>query len=145
MHKKMIEFNLKQRTSAVPELKTGDVVKIHRRIVEGEKETIQVFEGLVIAVKGKQSASPMITVRKVSHGVGAELVLPLFSPMIKKIELVKRARVRRAKLYYIREKSAKALKMKYKEIASLITKEEETPAPVAEVEKKEEKKEQKKK
>ncbi|TAK96525.1 50S ribosomal protein L19 [Patescibacteria group bacterium] len=125
MHKKIIEFNKALRTKEMPEIKSGDVVKVRRRFVDGGKETTQLFEGIVIAVKGRQSSSPTITVRKVSHGVGVELVLPIFSPLVKSVEVVKRAKVRRSKLYYIREKSAKSLKMKYKELSSLIAKEEE--------------------
>ena len=113
MQKKLVEFNLKQRAKEVPELKTGDVVKVYRRLFEGGKELSQIFEGMVIAIKGRQSASPMITVRKVSHGVGSEIIVPMYSPMIKKIEVVKSARSKRSKLYYIRDKSAKSLKFKY--------------------------------
>jgi large subunit ribosomal protein L19 len=117
MQKKLVEFNLKQRQKDVPELKTGDVVKVHRRLFEGGKELSQIFEGMIIAVKGRQSASPMITVRKVSHGVGSEIIIPMYSPMIKKIEVVKSARTKRSKLYYVREKSAKSLKFKYTDAA----------------------------
>ena len=101
----------------VPDLRSGDIVKITRKIKEGEKELSQVFEGIIIAIKGRQSSSPTMTVRKVSHGVGTELILPIFSPNISKIVLVKRAKVRRAKLYYIREKSTKSLKLKYKNLS----------------------------
>jgi large subunit ribosomal protein L19 len=117
MDKKIIEFNLSQRAKKMPNLQAGDVVKIHRKIKEGEKERIQVFEGIIIAIKGRQSSSPMITVRKVSFGVGVELIVPIYSPAVEKIELVKRAKVRRAKLYYIREKSAKSLRLKYKDLS----------------------------
>lgn len=128
MLKKMIEFNQAQRAGQVPGLMTGDVVKVFRKIVEGGKERIQVFQGMVIAVKGKQSSSPTITVRKVSNGVGVELVLPMFSPMIEKIEILKKAKVSKSKLYYIRDKSAKSLKLKYKDMAEFAKAEE---APVA--------------
>jgi large subunit ribosomal protein L19 len=116
MHKKLIEFNKSQRAKELPELRPGDVIKVHRKITEGNKEISQVFEGIIIAIKGNQSSSPMITVRKVSDGVGVELILPLHSPLVDKIELVKSAKVRRAKLYYLKERSAKSLKLKYKEI-----------------------------
>lgn len=129
MQKKMIEFNKAQRAAKIPEVVTGDVVKVFRKIVEGGKERIQMFQGIVIAVKGRQSSSPTMTVRKVSNGVGVELVLPLHSPMIDKIEVVKRAKVRSSKLYYIREKTAKSLKLKYKDIAEFAKVEE---APVKE-------------
>lgn len=126
MKKKITEFNLSQRDKKFPDLRAGDIVKITRKIKEGAKEISQVFEGIIIAIKGKQSSSPMITVRKVSHGVGSELILPLYSPNISKLVLVKRAKVRRAKLYYIREKSVKSLKMKYKDLSEF-AKAEETP------------------
>jgi large subunit ribosomal protein L19 len=113
MQKKVIEFNLKQRTKKFPDLRPGDVVKVHRKIAEKDKEIAQVFEGMIIAVKGSQSSSPTITVRKVAHGVGVELILPLYSPLVDKIEVVKRAKIRRAKLYYLRDISLKSTKMKY--------------------------------
>jgi large subunit ribosomal protein L19 len=125
----------------MPELQSGDVVKIFRKIKEGEKERIQIFEGIIIAIKGNQSSSPMITVRKVSGGIGVELVLPVFSPNIEKIEIVKRAKVRRGKLYYLRNLTTKRSRMKYKDLSEFIVKEEpaaveETPAdpvePIAE-------------
>ncbi|MFA6184199.1 MAG: 50S ribosomal protein L19 [Parcubacteria group bacterium] len=125
MNKTLIEFNLNQRkVKNYPEFKTGDIVKVHRRIKEGEKERVQIFEGIIIAKKGGQSSSPMITVRKVSGGVGVELVLPVYSPSIDNIEVVKRAKVKRAKLYYIRDKSAKSLRLKYKDIAKFAVAEE---------------------
>lgn len=133
MQKKLMEFNMKQRAKDVPALKTGDVVKVHRRLFEGGKELSQIFEGMIIAVKGRQSASPMITVRKVSHGVGSEIIVPMYSPMIKKIEVVKSARVKRSKLYYVRDKSAKSLKLKYTDavkpvVAKKISKKEKKEA-----------------
>ncbi len=117
MHKNLIEFNLATRQKTVPELMPGDVVKIHRKIVEAGKERIQIFQGMVIAIKAGQSSSPMITVRKVSFGIGVEIVVPLYSPNIDKIEVVKRTRARRAKLYYVRDKAAKLLSKKLKEVA----------------------------
>lgn len=137
MNKKMIEFNQTQRAKKFPDFKAGDVVKVYRKIKEGDKERIQLFEGIIIAVKGKQSSSPMITVRKVSQGVGVEIVLPIFSPNIEKIELVKNAKVRRAKLYYLRGLTVKKGRMKYGDVAEFIPEEEvNSPAggeaPVAE-------------
>jgi large subunit ribosomal protein L19 len=117
MKKKIIEFNSTQREKKVPDLRSGDIVKITRKIKEGDKEISQVFEGIIIAINGKQSSSPTMTVRKVSHGIGTELILPIFSPSISKIVLVKRAKVRRAKLYFIREKSTKSMKLKYKNLS----------------------------
>lgn len=112
MQKKLTEFNLSQRKAKI-NFKTGDVIKIYRKIKEGAKERIQVFEGMIIAIKGRQSSSPTMTVRKISNGVGVEVVLPVFSPSIDKIELVKRAKVKRSKLYYVRDKVAKALRFKF--------------------------------
>ncbi len=96
-----------------PPFRSGDTVRVHVRIVEGERERIQVFEGLVIAINRKSSRTA-ITVRKVSYGIGVERVFPLHSPMIDKIELVNRGRVRRAKLYYIRKLRGKAARIKEK-------------------------------
>lgn len=125
MHKKIIEFNQAARTKKMPELKSGDVVKVYRKIKEGDKERIQIFQGIVISIKGGQSSSPTITVRKVSEGVGVELILPVYSPNIEKIELVKRAKVRRAKLYYLRGLTAKKSRMKYKDVAEFIAEDKE--------------------
>ncbi|EKE19076.1 MAG: hypothetical protein ACD_9C00149G0002 [uncultured bacterium] len=113
MNNKLLDFNVSQKASEMADFRAGDVVKVFRKIIEGGKERIQVFEGMVIAVKGKQSSSTMVTVRKVSNGVGVEIVVPIQSPTIEKIELVKRAKVRQSKLYFVRERSAKSLKMKY--------------------------------
>ena len=118
MHQKLIAFNLKQRKPlATPDLRAGDVVKVYRKIKEGSKERTQLFQGTIIALKGGQSASRTMTVRKVSDGVGVELIFPLSSPQIEKIEFVKRSRARRAKLYFVRDKSAKVLSKKLKEVA----------------------------
>jgi len=131
MNNKILEFNKTQKTKAMPELQSGDVVKVFRKIKEGEKERVQIFEGLIIAIKGNQSSSPMITVRKVSDGVGVELVLPVFSPNIEKIEIVKRAKVRRGKLYYLRSLTTKRSRMKYKDLSEFIVKEEPTTVEAA--------------
>lgn len=118
MQQKLISFNLKQRKPLdTPEFQSGDVVKIFRKIKEGSKERLQSFQGTVIAIKGGQSSSKTITVRKVSFGVGVEIVFPLSSPQIDKIEFIKRTHARRAKLYFVREKSVKVLSKKLKEIA----------------------------
>lgn len=116
MHQKLVEFNASQRRTDLPELRAGDVIRVSRKIKEGNKERVQVFEGMIIAIKGGQSASPTITVRKVSSGIGVELILPLNSPQISSIELVKHTRARRAKLYYVRTKSTKVLSKKLREV-----------------------------
>ncbi|TXI34858.1 MAG: 50S ribosomal protein L19 [Candidatus Moraniibacteriota bacterium] len=119
MHQKLISFNLSQRKpmADLPELRAGDVVKVYRKIKEGAKERTQMFQGTVIALKGGQSASRTVTIRKVSDGIGVELILPLSSAQIQKIEFVKRTTARRSKLYFVRDKSAKVLSKKLKEVA----------------------------
>jgi len=91
----------------VPNIKVGQTVTVHTYIIEGGKTRVQLFEGLVIAIKGT-GAGKMITVRKHSHGVGVERIFPLHSPNIKKWEIVKEEKVRRSKLYYMRERVGKA-------------------------------------
>lgn len=144
MKKQVIEFNQAIRAGKdIPELQAGDVVKMYLKVKEGEKERIQIFEGLVIAIKGKQSSSPTLTVRKVSKGVGVEMIMPLYSEKLEKIELLKRAKVRRAKLYYVRGLTPKQSRMKYKDISDIIAPEEEieeTEVPSAEAPKEEESK-----
>ncbi len=120
MQKEIIEFNKALRGDKKMDFQAGDVVKVYRKIKEGDKERIQLFEGIILAVKGRQSSSPTITVRKVSGGIGVELVLPILSPNIEKIELVKRAKVRRSKLYYLRELTAKKSRLKYKGLSEFV-------------------------
>ena len=96
----------------IPDFRAGDTVKVHVRIKEGEKERIQIFEGLVIYRHGRNSISATFTVRKMSSGDGVEKIFPLHSPMIAKIEVVRLGKVRRAKLSYIRSLSAKAARIK---------------------------------
>ncbi|TXH07078.1 MAG: 50S ribosomal protein L19 [Candidatus Moraniibacteriota bacterium] len=118
MHQKLVEFNKNLRTARtdLPLLQAGDVVKVRRKIKEGEKTRIQMFQGMVIAIKGGQSSSPMVTIRKVSSGIGVEIILPLLSSQIDSIELVKRTKARRGKLYFVRTKSAKTIGKKLKEV-----------------------------
>jgi large subunit ribosomal protein L19 len=100
-----------QMKSEVDDFKVGDTVKVHFKIVEGKTERIQVYEGLVIAFKNSRSGKTF-TVRKNSYGVGVERVFPIHSPRIAKVEVVRPGKVRRAKLYYIREKIGKGAKIK---------------------------------
>ncbi len=95
----------------VTEVHIGDTVRVHMRIVEGEKERIQVIEGVVIKMHGG-GARKTLTVRKISFGVGVERIFPVHSPRVEKVEIVKRAKVRRAKLYYLRELRGKAARLK---------------------------------
>lgn len=94
-----------------PVVRPGDTVKVHMRIVEGEKERIQIIEGVVIRVKGG-GARKTITVRKISFGIGVERIFPIHSPRVEKVEIVKRSKVRRAKLYYLRDLRGKAARLK---------------------------------
>lgn len=97
----------------IPDFKPGDTIKVHAKIKEGDKERIQVFQGLVIRKrKGKTGAT--FTVRKVSYGIGVERIFPLHSPTIDKIEIVSRGKVRRGRLYYIRNLRGKAARIKEK-------------------------------
>jgi large subunit ribosomal protein L19 len=97
----------------VPAFAPGDEVKVHVRVVEGNRERIQVFQGNVIARSGS-GVQETFTVRKVSFSVGVERIFPLHSPIIQKLEVVRRGDVRRAKLYYLRERTGKAAKIKEK-------------------------------
>jgi large subunit ribosomal protein L19 len=125
---KLQNFNKKVRQSAKKsDLRAGDIIKVHRKIKEGAKERIQVFEGIVISVKGKQSSSPIVTVRKVSFGIGVELAIPVCSPIVSKIEVVKRAKTRQSKLYYLRDKDFRLSKLRMKELGQFVAKEEESP------------------
>ena len=110
-------------------IKPGDTVKVHQKIVDKGKTRFQIFEGLVLARKHGDEPGATFTVRKVSSGIGVEKIYPLYSPLIEKIEIVKRAKVRRAKLYYIREKVAREIKrqMRRMSLVSMAT-ESETDA-----------------
>jgi len=100
-----------QLRSDVPPFRPGDTVRVHVKVVEGEKERIQVFEGAVLR-RSNGGVRETFTVRKVSYGVGVERTFPVHSPRIDKVELMTRGRVRRAKLYYLRERSGKAARIK---------------------------------
>ena len=108
---KYVAKNLREK--AVPEFRSGDTIKVHVKIKEGEKERIQIFQGLVISRKGGGTRQ-MFTVRKVSGGVGVERMFPLYSPTIDKIEVERHGRVRRAKLYYLRDLRGKAARIEEK-------------------------------
>ena len=98
---------------ANPAIRVGDVVKVHVKIREGERERIQVFEGTIIAVKGS-GVSSTFTVRRVSYGVGVERVFPVHSPNVAKVEVIRNGKVRRSKLYYLRDRVGKSAKVKEK-------------------------------
>ncbi len=99
------------RESALPEFNVGDTVKVHVRIKEGEKERIQVYEGAVIKIQNG-GARESFTVRRLAYGVGVERTFPVNSPSVAKLEVVRKGRVRRAKLFYLRDRVGKAAKVK---------------------------------
>ena len=102
-----------QLRSDIPEFWPGDTVKVHAKIVEGNRERIQVFDGVVIARQGA-GVRETFTVRKISYGVGVERIFPVHSPRIEKIVVVRRGKVRRAKLFYLRGLTGKAARIKEK-------------------------------
>ncbi len=112
------------------DLRSGDSVRVHQKIQEKGKTRLQVFEGLVIARKHGTEAGGTFTVRRNQGGYGVEKVFPLYSPMIDKIEIVKRSQVRKAKLYHVRRKAAKEITKRMK--MSMIDITDEVEAPVAE-------------
>ncbi len=116
------EFTKPYLRTDIPDIRPGDTIKILLKIKEGTKERLQPFEGLVIARKHGKGISATITVRKVSGGYGIERIFPIHSPTIQSIEVLRRSRVRRAKLYYIRERAAKEARRKMKsELAAPVT------------------------
>jgi large subunit ribosomal protein L19 len=113
----MIDVNKilpEQKKSDIPAFDSGDHIRVHVRVVEGDKERIQPFEGDVISIRGV-GTSKTFTVRKISSGVGVERIFPYNSPKIAKVEVLKKGNVRRAKLYYLRNLSGKAARIKSKE------------------------------
>ena len=104
-------FTNEQLKSEVPTLRIGDTVRVHNRIKEGDKSRIQMFEGTVIALHNS-GISSTFTVRRVAYGVGVEKTFPVHSPNVEKVVVVRRGKVRRAKLYYIRERVGKQAKVK---------------------------------
>ena len=125
---KIETFNQRQLKKDLPEIRPGDTVKVLQKIParisyakgvaggkEGEKEKVQAFEGLVIARKHGKGVSATITIRKTISGIGVERVFPIHSPIIEKIEILKRGKIRRAKLYYIRKAKGKKARLREKE------------------------------
>ncbi len=110
-----IQRSLTKKT--VPKFEIGDTVRVHVKVVEGEKERIQVYEGAVIARKGTLN-SETFTVRKLSYGVGVERTFPIHSPSVAKVDVVRHGRVRRAKLYYLRTKKGKFAKVEDREFTA---------------------------
>ena len=100
----------------IPEFRAGDRVRVHVRVVEGEKSRIQIFEGDVIARRGGNGLRATFTVRKTSGGVGVERVFPLHAPVVEQVEVVRHGRVRRAKLYYLRELRGKKARIRERRV-----------------------------
>jgi len=123
MPNKFETFIKAQLKTDLPEIRPGDTVRVYQKIKEGDKERIQVFEGLVIARKHGKGITSTITVRKVISEIGVERIFPLHSPTIEKIETLRRGRVRRAKLYYLRKAKGKRAKLKRKEFGEAIAEE----------------------
>ena len=110
----IIEFlEREQLRSDIPDFRPGDTVRVHAKIVEGTRERIQIFEGVVIACQGS-GVRETFTVRRISYGIGVERMFPVHSPRIEKIDVVRKGIVRRAKLYYLRKLTGKAARIKEK-------------------------------
>ena len=112
---KVKEITAEQQRTDYPVFNTGDRIKVHVRVIEGNKERIQPFEGDVISLRGDGN-NKTFTVRKISSGVGVERIFPYNSPKIAKIEMIRQGKVRRAKLYYLRNLSGKAARIKSKNV-----------------------------
>ena len=104
-----------KRNPKIPDIAPGDTVKVSARIVEGGKERIQVFQGVVIQMR-RGGAGASFTVRHVAYGIGVERTFPLYSPLVEKVEVVRHGKVRRAKLHYLRGRSGKAARLKEKRV-----------------------------
>lgn len=133
---KLQSFNkgqIKNKQFAELDLRSGDTVRVHQKIKEEKKERIQVFEGVVIAIKHGRGINATFTVRKISDGVGVERIFPLHAPFIEKIEIIKRVKVRRAKLYYLRDLRGKKARLKQRKFEGIIAEEEKAPVVEAEV------------
>ena len=109
-----IQRSLTKKT--IPSFEIGDTVRVHVKVVEGEKERIQVFEGVVISRKGARN-SETFTVRKVSYGVGVERIFPVHSPIVTRVDVVRHGKVRRAKLYYLRDRKGKMARVSDREFS----------------------------
>ena len=106
-----------QHNFDMPDIDTGDTVRVHQRITEGRNERIQIFQGVVIAKRGGKDAGATYTVRRVAAGgVGVERTFPLYSRTVEKVEVVRKAKVRRAQLYYLRERQGKAARLREKRV-----------------------------
>ena len=119
MSKILDAFN-KSQLKEMPDIKSGYTIKVYQKIKEGNKERIQIFDGIVLARKHGKGISSTITVRKVTDGIGIERIFPVYSPSIEKIEIVKKGKVRRSKLYYLRTAKGKKARLKNKDFVAAI-------------------------
>jgi large subunit ribosomal protein L19 len=126
MRKAIADVEAKHLRKDLPEMRAGDTVRVHTKIKEGDKERIQVFEGVVIAYR-KGGVASSFTVRKVSYGVGVERIFPVHSPRIDHIDVLSHGEVRRARLFYLRERQGKAARLHQEEGAA-----ESAPPPAPE-------------
>ncbi len=108
------EIEAAQLRDDIPDFGPGDTVRVHVRVIEGNRERVQVFEGVVIGRSGGSGARATFTVRKLSFGVGVERIFPLHAPILQEVEVTRRGDVRRAKLYYLRDRVGKATRIKEK-------------------------------
>ena len=99
----------------LPEFQSGDVVSVGVKVIEGDNTRIQIFEGTVIAISSGSNSSKTFTVRKISNGIGVERIFPIHSPIVDSIKVLKKGKVRRAKLYYLRSRKGKAARVKVKD------------------------------
>lgn len=105
------EIENKYKKNNIPDFSSGDTIKVSVRVTEGSRERIQVFEGIVIAING-DGINKSITVRKVSFGIGVERIFPIHAPIVSSVEVLKKGKVRRSKLYYLRDRIGKSAKIK---------------------------------
>ena len=130
MSTKLNIFNQIQLKKDLPDIRPGDTIRIYQKIKEGDKERVQVFEGQVLGRKHGQGITSTITARKVVSGIGVERIFPVHLPTIEKIEILKRGKARRSKLYYLRRAKGRKARLKKKEL----TKERTEEKPVEEIE-----------
>ena len=112
MNQRLLQFDAKNLMTNLPDFQVGQTVRIHQKIKEGEKERLQAFEGLIISMNRGKGINGTITVRKIVDAIGVERLFPIHSPTIGKIEIIKVAKTRRSKLYFVRRLSGKAARMK---------------------------------
>jgi len=112
MNQALINSVSKKLLKAVPQIKVGQLVKVHQKIKEGEKTRTQIFQGLVIKMRGEKGINQTFTVRNIVSGVGVEKIFPVHSSNIEKVEIIRQNKIRRAKLYYMRERTGKSARLK---------------------------------